>query len=143
MEKRIQETIGNFLDSYGWKYKEVDSDFILSFQGNISSSDYTMKIRSNNNWINITAYILLFFNEKNDLLTVYQKICELNYNELIFARLAYSPKTGMTICADLPTKLIAESVFHDLLDIISFYSDKYYRIFTQLTIDSSNLQGDT
>lgn len=138
MLQEIRSTISQYLDSYGWKYEVEGNSFLIRFWGTSSDNEFHMEIKFDLKWINLTVYTLLFLYDESILSQVYRNIGEMNYQELIYARLAYSTKSGLTVCADVPTEDITETNFHNALDIVTYYSDKYYNQFAQINLDSVN-----
>jgi len=119
------ETIGKYLDAYGWRYDRLPDGqgmekVITGFFSEALAFEFTILITVLPHWIGLTVWPFVGPSKLG-----YEQLGRINF-ALKLVRLATNPRGETVMCLDLPSEHVTEGLFGLALDTLTYYAEALY-----------------
>lgn len=119
------ELVEKYLKRLKRRFKRVDeTTWLLTYRGDASS--FRLFVRLIRNWILFTIYPFVTSPDSPQArLRLYRQLLKLNH-QMNLAKFSMDEDEEVVLVVEFPTENLDFSEFKDALDILSYYSDRFY-----------------
>ena len=119
------ELVEKYLKQLKRRFKRIDeTTWLLTYRGEVNS--FRLFVRLIRSWILFTIYPFVMSPESPEArLRLYAHLLGLNHH-MNLAKFSLDEDSEVVLMVEFPTENLDYSEFKDALDILSYYSDKFY-----------------
>jgi hypothetical protein len=129
------ETVKVFLDTYGWKYEEINQDTILSgFAG--ESSEFTMIVKISENWVVLSVAPLVERPKPECRINTLLYLASLNFHATL-AKFSADENGHIVLTVELPVQGLTQDTFLIALEALCFYAEQQQQTILALANNSN------